>query len=137
MLRRTLLVLVSCIACYSLPTRAQADPAATRSAEQWLVLVDAGDYASSWQQAGTAFRSAVSSERWQQASSSVRSPLGQLRTRTIKSSQATRSLPGAPDGQYVVLQFESSFVNKAAALETVTTVLEPEGSWRVIGYFIK
>ena len=137
MLRRTLLILLSCSAWYTMPAQAQASPAAIRSAEQWLRLVDAGDFAHSWQQAGTTFRSAVSSERWQQASSSVRSPLGQVRSRTLKSSQATTSLPGAPDGQYVVMQFEASFDNKATAIETVTTTLESDGSWRVIGYFIK
>ena len=30
------------------------------------------------------------------------------------------ALPGAPDGEYVVIQFETAFQNKARAVETVT-----------------
>ena len=39
-------------------------------------------------------------------------------------------------GEYVVLQFDSTFDNKVVSVETVTTVLE-NGDWRVIGYFIR
>jgi hypothetical protein len=46
-------------------------------------------------------------------------------------------LPGAPDGEYVVIQFETSFENKKSAIETVTPMIEINGGWRVSGYFIK
>ena len=36
-------------------------------------------------------------------------------------------LPGAPDGQYLVLQFNTSFAEKKAAVETVTVGLEKDG----------
>ena len=47
------------------------------------------------------------------------------------------SLPGAPDGEYVVIQFEASFGNKRASVETVTPMLDKDGQWRVSGYYIK
>ncbi len=47
------------------------------------------------------------------------------------------SLPGAPDGNYVVIQFKTTFEHKAQAVETVTPMLENDGVWRVTGYFIK
>jgi hypothetical protein len=47
------------------------------------------------------------------------------------------SLPGAPDGDYVVIQFVTSFGNKKSAIETVTPMLEKDGSWRVSGYYIR
>jgi len=37
----------------------------------------------------------------------------------------------------VVLQYQSSFQSKANAMETVTVVLDQDGTWRVVGYFIK
>lgn len=46
-------------------------------------------------------------------------------------------LPGAPDGEYAVIQFETSFANKKSAIETVTPMKDPDGKWRVSGYFIK
>ncbi len=47
------------------------------------------------------------------------------------------SLPGAPDGEYVVISYETSFTNKKSAIETVTPMLDKDGKWRVSGYFIK
>ena len=43
---------------------------------------------------------------------------------------------GAPDGEYVVLQFQADFENKAQAVETITPMLD-EGQWRVSGYYIR
>jgi len=45
--------------------------------------------------------------------------------------------PGAPDGEYVVLQYHASCEHKAAAVETVTATREPDGAWRVVGYFVR
>ena len=67
----------------------------------------------------------------------VRVPLGAQMSRVVKSKQYTTSVPGAPDGQYVVIQFTTSFKNKGSATETVTPMLDKDGSWRVSGYFIK
>ncbi|HWN92533.1 MAG TPA: DUF4019 domain-containing protein, partial [Verrucomicrobiae bacterium] len=48
-----------------------------------------------------------------------------------------RTLPGAPDGEYVVIQYETAFENKASAVETITPMLDKDGSWRISGYYIK
>ena len=66
---------------------------------------------------------------------SVRDPLGGVQSRNLKSGAYTTSLPGAPDGEYVVLQFETVFEHKASAIETVTPMLD-DGEWRVSGYFV-
>ena len=58
-------------------------------------------------------------------------------SRELLSAQHMTSLPGAPDGDYVVIQFKTSFANKKSAVETVTPMLEKDGVWRVSGYFIK
>jgi hypothetical protein len=124
----------------SLPSRAE-DPdgvaKATAAATAWLALTDAEQYQESWKQASSLFQASVTSTHWQSALQATRLPLGTLKGRTIKSAKYTRSLPGAPDGEYVVVQFESSFENKASAVETVTPSREKDGSWRVSGYFIK
>jgi TM2 domain-containing membrane protein YozV len=67
----------------------------------------------------------------------VRAPLGALKTREVKSSRYKTSVPGAPDGEYVIIQFNTSFENKQSAVETVTPMREKDGSWRVSGYYIK
>ncbi|MGO8765782.1 MAG: DUF4019 domain-containing protein [Limisphaerales bacterium] len=111
--------------------------AAQKSAEQWLALVDAGKYAESWKTAAGYFQTAVPQDQWEHTIAAVRGPLGDLVSRKLKSAHYTQSLPGSPDGEYVVLQFDSSFANKMEAVETVTPKLDPDGQWKVSGYYIK
>jgi hypothetical protein len=110
---------------------------AVASAERWLGLVDQGKYAESWKEAATLFRNAINQGQWEQSLQGVRKPLGKLITRKIRTKTYRTSLPGAPDGEYVVIEFESSFENKKSAVETVTPMMDKDGKWRVSGYYIK
>jgi hypothetical protein len=110
---------------------------ALKAANAWLGLVDNGKYGESWKTAAQYFKNALTSSHWEQAVSAVRQPLGTVQKRTIKSKDYTTTLPGAPDGEYVVIQYSTSFENKASAVETVTPMLDKDGMWRVSGYFIK
>lgn len=110
---------------------------AMAAASAWLALTDGSKYSESWDAAALAFRSAVTRADWIKAVSAARKPLGKVRTRKIRSSTFTHSLPGVPDGEYVVLQYDTVFEKKASALETVTPMKEKDGTWRVSGYFIK
>ncbi len=110
---------------------------ATKAADQWLKLVDNGDYKQSWETASTIFKNAVTEDQWAQQVGSARKPLGALVSRKLKSAQYATSLPGAPDGKYVVIQYDSTFQNKRAAVETVTPMLDQDGKWRVSGYYIR
>lgn len=110
--------------------------AAVAAALSWLALVDAEDYAQSWEGAADFFRGAVSREQWVQAMQGMRRPLGANTARKVRSTQAYTALPGAPDGRYVVVQFTSAFANKSSCIETVTPMQQPDGSWRVSGYYM-
>lgn len=110
---------------------------AQAAAGKWLTLTDRASYADSWEQAAALFRGAISKPDWEHALHAVRDPLGAVKSRALKSAVFTRSLPGAPDGEYVVLQFDTQYEKKAVAVETVTPMKEPDGRWRVSGYFIK
>ena len=110
---------------------------AQTAALAWLALVDAEKYGQSWSEAALLFRSADMQVDWVHAVTAVRAPLGPLKSRTLKSANFTRSLPGAPDGEYVVIQFDSQFEHKASAVETVTPMRDKDGIWRVAGYYIK
>jgi hypothetical protein len=128
-------VMLLSVPCFADDTAAVAQAKAAATA--WLRLTDAGSYGQSWEQAASMFRAAVTKADWEKALGAVRTPLGALRSRTLKAATFTRTLPGAPDGEYVVIQFATQFANKAAAVETVTPVREKDGAWRVSGYFIK
>ncbi len=120
--------------------RAETDevPAvAEKSTLSWLSLTDRGQYGQSWSDAASLFQAAISSADWVRSLTAVRSPLGQLKSREVSSATFARTLPGAPDGEYVVFQFSTSFENKASAIETVTAMKDQDETWRVAGYYIK
>jgi hypothetical protein len=110
---------------------------ALKAADAWLKLVDDGKYKKSWENAAQYFKNSLTSAQWEQAVSPVRKPLGKVLKRTVKSKEYRTTLPGAPDGEYVVIQYATSFENKNSAVETVTPMLDKDGTWRVSGYYIK
>ena len=114
-----------------------AEELAVKTAAKWLAMVDEGKYSESWADAAQIFKGAVTAEQWKSSLSSVREPLGKPISRNITSKKFTTSLPGAPDGEYVVIQYGTSFENKRSAVETVTPMLDKDGKWRVSGYYIK
>ena len=111
--------------------------AAKKSAESWLAVVDKGDYAASYDEAASIFKLAITKEDWLQKVRAARSPLGKMMSRKLKRMQYETTLPGAPDGEYVVVQYDTSFENKRSAVETITPTLDKDGQWRVSGYFIR
>lgn len=115
----------------------EAVSAATHAAESWLQLMDRSDYARTWQEAAPVFKYSLSQDGWAKMAKPVREPLGQVKSRTLIQAKYTTSLPGAPDGDYVVLQDRTDFTNKTGAVETITPMLGTDGVWRVSGYFIK
>jgi len=114
-----------------------AEKEAFKAANFWLALVDAGSYEKSWERAADYFKDAVQEEQWVASLTAIRKPLGKTIYRTLKYKKYTTALPGVPDGEYVVLQFETSFQNKKFAMETVTPMRDRDGKWRVSGYYIK
>ena len=135
--RSSLAVLAICLLVSTATASETRETEALRATRAWLAVVDAATYDESWKAAAGYFRTAVSKEQWRQAMEGVRRPLGSVLTRELKGATYVTELPGAPDGQYVVIQFNTAFENKRVAVETVTSMLEDDGSWRVTGYFIK
>ncbi|HUC84310.1 MAG TPA: DUF4019 domain-containing protein, partial [Candidatus Acidoferrales bacterium] len=124
-------------AAYLIRPRTAEQTAAVTAAQLWLAEIDAGNYAESWTDAADYFRGAITQNKWVSALESVRKPLGKLEVRTVDSAVTETQLPGAPDGRYVVIQFQTAFAKKNSATETVTCSLEDDGRWRASGYYIK
>ena len=134
----TLLVAILLVSTnVSLASEDEAIAVAEATASSWLDLTDKENFSGSWNQASSLFKAAVTKSDWEQALTAARGPFGQLISRELKSAKFYTTLPGAPDGEYVVLKFSSSFDEKKAAVETITVMLDRDESWRVSGYFIK
>jgi hypothetical protein len=113
-------------------------PRAREAARSFLVPVDAGLYADSWENTAAYTKSIVPKASWENGIRSIRGSIGEVRSRTLRKSEYTRDLAGAPVGEYFVVQFETRFEKRPeAALETVVTMRQKDGAWRVSGYFIK
>jgi RNA polymerase sigma factor (sigma-70 family) len=111
---------------------------AAAAAQAWLGLIDSGQYAESWTSASDFLHDAApqnAPDEWVKAFQTAHKATGNLMSRKLKSVQSVTKLSGAPDGQYVTLQFESSFAN-GRAIETVTLRLEPDRQWKLARYNI-
>ncbi|MHC4460400.1 MAG: DUF4019 domain-containing protein [Planctomycetota bacterium] len=137
----TVAIVVAIIICAGCGEKQESNPeaerAATEAAEAWLELVDSDNYSQIWQEAAALFRSAGARDNWEKTFRALRTPMGKLVSREVTSTRYTTLAPGAPDGQYVIIQYKTSFENKLSAIETVTPVLEQDGKWRVFSYYIK
>ena len=107
------------------------------SAEGWLRLIDNGKYPESRSSASAAFRNALTESRWKEIISSVRGTAGKLLSRNLASKEYVTGLSGAPEGEYVILKYRSSFENRKKAIEVVTVMRDPDGKWRGAGYTLK
>ncbi len=116
---------------------ASKDQTAVAGAQTWLAMVDKKEYEQSWEIASTYFKSLVTKEQWVSQIAAVRNPLGDLISRNLKMNLYQKTMPGAPDGEYYVLTFNTVFKNKISAVEIVTVIKDKDGQWRLAGYFIK
>lgn len=107
------------------------------AAAPWLALMDAGDYEKTWDESSKVFRASMTREKWMEASKGVREPLGKVVSRKLFSAKYADRIPGAPRGKYVIIQYDTVFEKKGMTAETVMPMLDPDGAWRVSGYFVK
>jgi hypothetical protein len=118
---------------------AQASPeeqAAQRQALGFLGYLDGGRFADSYAYTGSLMRSQLDREAYAAKVQSSRASVGTLQGRELIDAIPTQTVPGAPDGQYIVLHYHANFSNFSDAVETITLAFS-KGYWRIVGYYIK
>jgi hypothetical protein len=122
----------------------KAEQAAIIAANDWLLLIDGEKYAESWDKASQNIQNSVSKTTWVQTMESfikntsvISNPFGKNLSRELLAKGYYTSLPELPDGEYVVINFNSSFENRKSAIETITLMLESDGKWRVCSFFMR
>ena len=90
----------------------------------------------SWKEASQVFKNAISVEEWGNKAKADRTEvLGGRRSRKLKDLKAATVVKGLPPGgQYFQVKYQSSYAKKKVVMETVTTVLDSDGTWRVAAY---
>jgi hypothetical protein len=127
-------LLVTTMSCFLAHAKSDSDEDQSRkAAEAWLALVDGQKYEQSWKETSIQFRSEVSEEQWTAALKNSRDPPGSMVARKQARVDFTKTLRGAPDGNYVIFHFTTDFQNKQHVTERITLV-EEDGTWRVMAY---
>lgn len=111
--------------------------AGVAAAEAWLQTLDSGKAGQTWSESSASLRGLVTQAQWESALAQARTPLGALQARKLVSARYTTSLPNAPVGQYVIIEYASTFAQRAGVVETIVPMREADGSWKVSGYFVK
>jgi hypothetical protein len=113
------------------------EQAAVAAADRFVQLIDNDQYDLTWDMAADTFKKSGTKEEWLAMLHMVRKPLGKVLSRTLKTAKHKTRLPGADPGQYVVVQYETDFENRKEITETITRMLEPDGQWRISGYYLE
>ena len=125
---------VTLIICTSMIANA-GDREAMTAAEEWLALVDAGEYNQSWLTANKTLKEQSEKDDWENYLKAIREPLGKIISRKVTRTRTVTQIQGMPDGEYFQVQFEVKFVNKSG-MERMTVAKEG-GGWKVAGYMMR
>jgi hypothetical protein len=112
------------------------EQAAERQALGFLGYLDHGRFADSYAYTGMLIRAQLDRDAYAKQLEKARAGVGALLSRELIDASYTTTVPGAPEGQYVVLDYGASFANRQQAMETVILAFA-KGYWRVSGYYIK
>jgi hypothetical protein len=111
------------------------ETAARTAAEDWLKLLDAGDYEEAFEWEAQDFRMFRTQQQFVRSMQARRAPFGRALGRSLIGTAAIHKLVGVPDGDYQSLIFKTAFERKAQTAERVILVQQSVG-WRVIEYRI-
>lgn len=130
----TVLLLALLTACTA--RAAEPIPAAIAAAWQWLVFVDGEDYGAAWASASPLWKDSTSEEKWTAALRALREPLGGIQKREVVRALAATSIPGRPEGSYVIVQFRANFASRSDVMEKLTMARSASGDWQACEYAV-
>jgi hypothetical protein len=105
--------------------------------QKWLALIDAGKAGTAWDVASKQLQSVVKRDQFVTEMRDVRKPLGKLATRTAVKFARAHDLPGAPAGDYAIVEYDVNFAGGKRLSEQLVWSLEENDTWRVAGYYYR
>lgn len=110
------------------------EKAGAMAAHAWLLLLDRKDWGSAWDASSQLFRKNVPLGTWMDNIPKLRDPFGAFVEREPVRAFYKKTLSGHPAGDYVTAVFVTQFAGKKEVVETVATMRDSDGRWRVTGY---
>ena len=105
-------------------------------ANGYLELLDQGRYQDAWQTMSPLFWSLHIQQEWQQRISAIRKAYGPVISRDFTRSSYRSSYRNAPDGEYLIFQFDTVFTHKAKGVETIVLQCSPTNVCVTVDYVI-
>lgn len=136
-MKKLIAVILVAVLTSSICFAASPEKKAKIAANSWFELFDAKNYAKSYDDAASFFKTMVRKDDWINALTGLRSMFGPVESRKLVSTKFVTKMSGAPDGEYVVLVYKTKFKKKADAREVIVPMLDSDGKWRVSGYHIQ
>ena len=109
---------------------------AQEAAKAWLALVDEGKYGSKWDDLTSDFMKQGGMEALEKSKKAMRAPLGAVKSRTLNTIALVNAVPGNPDGEGVLFQYDARFENKEA-FERIMAMRDKDGVWKISAYECK
>jgi len=85
----------------------------------FLKQLDQGQNDESWHAMSALFQAFTDQARWKTRQQVIRASYGPLISREFKNVSYRTTFSLSPDGEYVIVQFRSSYQNKSESIETV------------------
>ncbi len=118
------------------PAMAATIAAASTESDRWLRLIDQGKFDESWVAAATVLQESLSRDEWTADLKARRPKIGRTIMRERKSASYSRTLRGAPTGDYVIITYLTKYEKTPLAQETLAVAKDALGLWHVAGYDI-
>ena len=109
---------------------------ASAESDRWLALIDQGKFAESWMAAAVVLQETITQDQWTADLAARKPKVGRTIMRERKSGSYSRTLRGAPTGDYVIVTYLTKFERTPLVEETLAVAKDAIGQWHVAGYDI-
>ena len=113
------------------------DKDAIEAGKKWLELLDSGKSGVAWDSASKQLQSVVKRDAFIAQVRAARKPLGKLESRSAVKFARAHDIPGAPTGDYAIIEFDGKYANGKHLSEQLVWTIEDTGIWRVAGYYYR
>ncbi len=105
-------------------------------AETFSTTIDAQNYQAAYQSGSKLLHLTSPEDQWISETERTREVLGTALQRKLKAVKSISTYPGLPDGEYMLVYFETKMERKEKAAE-VLLVAQINGAWEVCSYHLK
>jgi Protein of unknown function (DUF4019) len=102
--------------------------------QNWLALIDGGDFQGSWDNLSQLCKSFVPWEDYRWVTANFRSKHGGVYERVLKRVWYTSEWLHSPDGDYVGVEYESKMRFDKDRVKEFTVLVYEDGKWRVVAH---